>query len=289
MAGIYGTRDILPGYNRTHGEDLLMGLRGIVREATPLAVRRQVRAVRLRALRRRNATRSTEQVFSEIYENGAWGQTQSFDSGSGTRGPAREPYVSLVRDLIAETGARRAVDIGCGDFRIASGFVDALETYVGIDVVSGLIERNTIEFGRPSVSFMALDAAASDVPDADICFIRQVFQHLSNVEIAAILERCSKFPMVVVTEHWPSPQRQRRPNRDKPHGGDTRVDFGSWVDISAEPFACTRTSERLVVSYDDGVWAFPGETIRTVVWIPERALSDPGSPLLPTWTGPAEG
>ena len=73
MAGIYGTRDILRGYNRTHGVDLLMGLRGIVREATPLPIRRQVRAARLRALRRRNATRSTEQVFSEIYEKGVWG------------------------------------------------------------------------------------------------------------------------------------------------------------------------------------------------------------------------
>jgi SAM-dependent methyltransferase len=209
-------------------------------------------------------------VFSEIYENGAWGQTQAFDSGSGSRGAAGEPYISLVRALIAETRARRAVDIGCGDFRIASGFVDALETYVGIDVVPSLIERNRAEFGRPGVSFIALDAAASEVPDGDICFIRQVLQHLSNAEIAAILERCSKFPVVVVTEHWPSPQRQRRPNRDKPHGGDTRVDLGSWVDISAEPFACTPTSERLVVSYNDEVWAFPGETIRTVVWIPEK-------------------
>lgn len=242
--------------------------RDMVRETTPLAVRRQVRAMRLRKLRRLNATRSVEQVFTEVYAKGAWGKTQTYDSGSGTRGLAREPYISLIRELIDETGARRAVDIGCGDFSIASGFVDALDSYVGVDVVSELIERNRVEFGSPSVRFMALDAAVSELPDGNICFIRQVLQHLSNAEISAILKRCSKFPTVVVTEHWPAPNRQRHPNRDKPHGGDIRLDFGSWVDISVEPFSCAPTSERLVVPDDDDAFAYPGEAIRTVVWTP---------------------
>jgi len=105
---------------------------------------------------------------SEIYASGAWGPNPDFDSGSGSRGAAAEAYQALARELIEETGARRAVDIGCGEFRVASGFVDSLESYVGVDVVPRLIDRNTAKFGRPGVRFILLDESISDLPHGDI-------------------------------------------------------------------------------------------------------------------------
>lgn len=228
-------------------------------------------------MRRRNSVRSARDVFSEIYATGQWGLGESFDSGSGSRGPARESYVGFVRELIEESGARRAVDIGCGDFRVASGFVDLLDSYVGIDVVPDLIDRNTAEFGRPGLSFVALDAAISEIPDGDVCFIRQVLQHLSNNKITSMLQRCSKFPIVVVTEHWPAPELRRQFNQDKPHGGDTRLDFGSWVDVAEEPFRCGPTRERLVVPADTPLYQ-AGETLRTVVWTPSPNSFDRNEP-----------
>jgi hypothetical protein len=209
---------------------------------------------------------SIEEVFSEIYATGRWGTTEAFDSGGGSRDGFPDSYVKFVRDLIIEAGARRAVDIGCGNFRVAAGFVDILESYVGIDVVPELIERNAAEFSRPGVTFRVADATTADLPDGDICFVRQVFQHLSNAQIAAILQRCSKFPLVVITECWPAPSPFGQPNRDISHGHLTRVEFGSWVDVSKAPFGCAPIRECLVVPYY-------GWTIRTMIWTPTAARS----------------
>src|SRR5262245_60741892 len=108
-------------------------------------------------MRHRNANRTATDVFSEIYESGRWGDGEAFDSGSGSRGEAAIRYASTVRSLLQQIGARSAVDIGCGDFRVAKQFVDELDSYVGIDVVPGLIARNVDNFGRPGVEFRLLD------------------------------------------------------------------------------------------------------------------------------------
>ena len=246
----------------------LTRLRDFARRITPPPVRRLIVSTRLQTKRRGNAVRSAQDVFSEIYATGQWGSSgESFDSGSGSWGLPAQSYVKFVRELIENSETRRAVDIGCGDFRVASGFVDLLDSYVGVDVVPELIDRNMAEFGRPGLSFLALDAAISELPDGDICFIRQVLQHLSNNEITSILQRCSHFPIVVVTEHWPASEHRTRANRDKPHGADTRLDRGSWVDIAERPFRCGPTRECLVVPVDRPEYQM-GETIRTVVWTP---------------------
>lgn len=244
--------------------------RELARRLAPAAVSERIDSKRLQTERRRNSTRSARDVFSEVYSAGTWGRGEGFCSGRGSQGTARESYVAFVRELIRESGVRHAVDIGCGDFRVASGFVDLLDSYVGVDVVPELIARNTAEFGRPGLSFMALDAAISEVPDGDVCLIRQVLQHLSNKEIKSILERCSKFSIVVVTEHWPAPERRTQVNRDKAHGADIRLDCGSWVDVAEEPFGCLPTSEQLVVTVDTPSYQ-TGETLRTIVWTPAQA------------------
>ena len=71
------------------------------------------------------------------------------------------------------------MDVGCGDFSVASGFVDQLDEYVGIDVVDSLIRRNSADFGRPGIRFLKANAAREELPKADVCLIRQVLQHLS--------------------------------------------------------------------------------------------------------------
>ena len=96
------------------------------------------RARQLARLRASNQSRSAQVVFSEIYSRRDWGDGEEFDSGSGSRRTVTEPYVAFVRQLIADTGYRTAVDVGCGDFRVASQFVDSLDLYVGVDVVPAL-------------------------------------------------------------------------------------------------------------------------------------------------------
>jgi hypothetical protein len=229
--------------------------------------RQLLTSYRLRAVRRRNAARPVADVFAEVYASGSWGQGDTFDSGSGSRGEPAARYVDTVRSLIREHGVHTALDLGCGDFRVAQSFAGELSHYRGVDVVPDLIARNQTVYGGTAVEFAVLDATRDELPDADLCLVRQVLQHLSNVEISAILSRCARFPLVVITEHWPADVARSAPNVDKPHGPDTRLDRGSWVDITAPPFSLAGVTELLRVPVESPLFHH-GETIRTHLWRP---------------------
>lgn len=252
-------------------------LRSLAKAGVPRVARQWASAYRLRAMRERNAQRSITEVFSEIYATGAWGAGDAFDSGSGSRGEAATRYASYIRELVRATGAQSVVDVGCGDFRVAAQFVDCLTSYRGIDVAPDVVGRNQSDFGGPGITFSLLDASADDLPEGDICLIRQVLQHLSNHEISNILRRCRAFPIVVVTEHWPAPSAASLPNLDKPHGPDTRLDLGSWVDVSRSPFNCA-VQQVLSVAVDRPLY-HSGETIRTHLWRPASVASDTAGDL----------
>lgn len=247
--------------------------RGRVARYAPAAIRTWARAGRLRRLRRTNAGRPVEEVFADVYASGRWGG-QPYHSGSGSRDAPAHSYAACVRELIRTAGVRSVVDIGCGDFQVARQFVDGLESYRGLDVVQAIVDRNTAQYGTDTITFTRLDAASSDLPPADLCLVRQVLQHLSNQQIIAILQRCAAYPLVLVTEHWPAASAQRLSNVDKPHGPDTRLDQGSWVDISAPPLRCEPVEEVLRVAVDRPQY-HPGETIRTHLWRPTPDRSRP--------------
>src|ERR1700733_1012595 len=133
-----------------------MAIKDKVKRVLPLSlwttlrgVRHPVSTLRGSLVQQRNSELSAEEVFSSIYLKGGWGRTQDFDSGYGSRDELAQRHKDLARAIIEETGSKRAVDIGCGDFRVASGFVDLLDSYTGIDVVPSLIERNVKLFGGP--------------------------------------------------------------------------------------------------------------------------------------------
>jgi SAM-dependent methyltransferase len=247
--------------------------RSSIAEHVPADVRRRISAFNLERARSQNAAKPIEAVFEQVYRSGAWGEGESFDSGSGSRGQAATEYTSLVRRLIRAEGARSVVDVGCGDFRVAAQFADDLQSYVGVDVVPHLVARNNAEYGSPRVSFACLDASESELPAADICLVRQVLQHLSNAQIHGILDRCRKFPVVVITEHWASPESATAANLDKPHGPDTRLDKGSHVDVTLPPFNLPAVEEVLRVPVTPPLYQL-GETLQTMVWRPR--LDIPG-------------
>jgi SAM-dependent methyltransferase len=202
-----------------------------------------------------------------VYAAGGWGEGETFDSGSGSRGEPAARYVDAVRSLIREHDVHTAVDIGCGDFRVAREFAGNLSHYRGVDVVPDLIARNRAVYGGSTVEFSVLDATREELPDAELCLIRQVLQHLSNRQISAILDRCARYPLVVVTEHWPAEAGRSTPNVDKPHGPDTRLDRGSWVDLTAAPLHRGPVEELLRVPAEPPLF-HDGETIRTHLWRP---------------------
>jgi SAM-dependent methyltransferase len=224
--------------------------------------RRNYRRLRRIAEHAMNSRRTPEQVFSRIYREGLWGKSgEQFCSGSGSSEEHAIAYVNVLERYIARHSIRSVVDLGCGDFvvgrRIAALGVD----YTGADVVPDLVRHNNERYGGPHVRFVHLDIVADELPRADLCLIRQVLQHLSNRQIARVLPRLRAYEHVVVTEHFPGPGASTIPNKDKPHGHDTRIEDDSAVFLDRPPFDLKVTEELLAL--ETRALKRPGEMLRT--------------------------
>jgi 2-polyprenyl-3-methyl-5-hydroxy-6-metoxy-1,4-benzoquinol methylase len=94
-------------------------------------------------------------------------------------------------------------DLGCGDFNVGQGLVKYTKNYIAVDIVEMLITYNKKNFKQDNLEFHCLDIAVDDLPTGDCVVLRQVLQHLSNVEVQQVLGKLMNFKYVVVTEHLP--------------------------------------------------------------------------------------
>ncbi len=167
-----------------------------------------------------------------------WGGTEGeFYSGEGSDELFAVPYAAAIRSLIENEQLKSVIDIGCGDFRVGRLITDTPVRYLGVDVVSSLVERNVKLHSSRLVSFRCLDAVTDELPAADLCLIRQVLQHLSNAEIFRVLNNVKKkFRNVVITEHLPAQGMETCSNLDMSHGWGIRVFRRSGVYPHLPPF-----------------------------------------------------
>jgi SAM-dependent methyltransferase len=237
-----------------------MGIQTKVKRLIPPPLLRMRHRWMLANIRRRYGKMTTEEAFSEIYRRRLWG------SGSGTGSEERysKAYCDFVVRFALERRVKRVVDIGCGDFSVGRRIAEAGFEYIGVDVVPEVIQGLQCQFGRKGVTFLRLDAITENPPAADLCLIRQVLQHLSNAEIVRVLDNCRHYPQVLVTEHLPM-GGNIIPNKDKPHGPDTRVYDNSGVFLDEPPFSLP-IEIMLEVPY------IHGEVLRSVL-IPSRRVA----------------
>ena len=202
-------------------------------------------------LTRCNQRMTTEEVFSSIYSNNRWGGAPgTFCSGDGSHETSIvAPYVATVTAELDRIGgtSMTVVDLGCGDYSVGRQLSSSCGRYIGVDIVKPLVAHNQATFGGSNVSFQHANIVEDPLPDGDICFVRQVLQHLSNDQIIAVLPKLAKFRWCFITEHHPSPGRLQQPNKDKAHGDNIRISSGSGVFLDEPPFSIPAASYRLLL------------------------------------------
>jgi hypothetical protein len=225
------------------------------------------------AVDRLYAGKSAQEIFSHIYRSGLWGKAPEggFCSGVGSHAPAVVgAYVSAVSDWLRSLPQPPAVvDLGCGDFNIGRQVRSLCGTYVACDVVPDLIESHRRSFAETGVDFRVLDMIAEPLPAGEVVFIRQVLQHLSNDQIAAVLPKLSQYRYLVLTEHLPATSGFI-PNLDKPAGHGIRVGRTppSAVVLDAPPFNLLVGGQQVLVEVPS-----EGGVVQTVLF----TLPDPKS------------
>ncbi len=178
------------------------------------------------------------ETFTSIYLKNKWGGVKGeFYSGEGSY---MEVYVSTycetIKKFVKENDIVEVCDLGCGDFHVASLWLEENIKYTGIDIVREMIEAHKVKYDMSNVNFMCLDIVEDELPDAQLCIIRQVLQHLDNDEISQILAKTKKYPYVIITEHVVAKEYAVKYNVDKNHGEHIRIYSDSGVYLDEEPF-----------------------------------------------------
>lgn len=189
----------------------------------------------------------TKAVMQQIYEQHLWGGNNfDFYSGEGSHHPEIiEPYIQVVSDFLTSKNSELTVcDLGCGDFNIGKQLLKYTKTYIAIDIVESLINRNKTLFKADHLEFYCLDASKDQLPDADCIILRQVLQHLSNSEIKSIVNKLSNYNYIILTEHLPT--GEFLPNKDKIASQGIRLKQNSGVDLLVEPFNLKVKSKEII-------------------------------------------
>ena len=234
-----------------------MDLEKIKRKLTPGFIRKRQREIRDRAVEREFSGLSNKEIFEKIYDEKIWGRPsdgRAYTSGDGTRdAEIVDAYVDAIqRFLSTKHGLKSALDLGCGDFTVGSQLVNMFERYTGADVAENVIKENRKLFRAKNLTFATLNITEERLPYADVVFVRQVLQHLSNEEIKKFLENVrGRFKYLVVTESL-SKSVFFTPNKDMPSGPGIRIHNKSGVVIEAEPFNFRSAGTEVVLEYSKG-------------------------------------
>jgi hypothetical protein len=210
---------------------------------------------------------SNREIFTNVYQKKLWGEPSPqndspFYSGPGSSDPQIvDPYVDVVKRFFSSLPAKKkAVDLGCGDFRVGSRIVDSFDSYTACDVVPELVHFNQQYWRHLPVEFRVVDLVKEEIPTGDVLIIRQVLQHLSNDDISKFTQSIPRgFSYLLLTEHLPS-EKDFLANRDKVSGTDIRLGGGSGVVLSKPPFNLKFKSETVLLS----VPQFGGSIVTTL-------------------------
>ena len=176
---------------------------------------------------------------------------EKFYSGQGSHTDIYvTPYCNLIKEFLsAHKDIKRVTDLGCGDFNVASKWITDDIDYTGVDIVRDMIASHNKTFASEHVRFLCLDIVDDELPDGDLCLIRQVLQHLSNDDIAKILARVKKYKYVIVTEHITPKDKALVFNAAFHAGAHVRLGARSGVYLDEPPFSL-KTKTLLRIPYD---------------------------------------
>ena len=196
-------------------------------------------------------SRTVRKIFSKIYRKNRWGgKSGDLYSGEGSHNNLFvKPYVNLIVGFLKKQDYRklRLVDLGCGDFNVGANFIGYCSEYIGVDVVPAVIQKLKANKYQEHVKFLCLDIINGELPDGDICFLRQVLQHLSNRQIVKILPKLKKYRIVFITEHYPLDNNKIIPNKEITPGSNVREDINSAVYLNRPPFNIPDKNLQLVL------------------------------------------
>jgi hypothetical protein len=206
------------------GEYIVQTLRNIAKKIPLLpSLYRQLRA---RFGFYRLISKSTNDVFSDIFKHNSWGGADSV-SGPGSDACQTKIITHELPVLFKALNVSTVLDIPCGDFNWMKDVNLKNITYTGADIVQALIETNNSKYSKEGIGFRNLDLIRDKLPKVDLIFCRDCLVHLSFADIKlALANICASQSEYFLTTTFP----ERKKNYN--------IVTGQWrvINLEVSPF-----------------------------------------------------
>lgn len=152
-----------------------------------------------------------EQIFSNLYENSAWGNNNNPDykGSSGDGSTLRynlNTYIPFLRDFLKNNNINSVADLGCGDFLCGKEIYDDLKNinYHGYDTYKKIIDFHLKSNWDQRFTFTHSDFfdKKEEIEPADLCILKDVLQHWPVADIYKFLDylvESKKFKYILIT------------------------------------------------------------------------------------------
>ncbi len=130
---------------------------------------------------------SPEETFKEIFDSNLWSSKESV-SGSGSADIQTNEISIQIPILLKELGIKKFLDVPCGDFNWFSKIELELESYIGGDILSEIVDKNARTYGTGKRKFKKINLITDPLPKADILHCRDCLVHLSNEDIGSVIQ-----------------------------------------------------------------------------------------------------
>ena len=124
-----------------------------------------------------------KEKFTRIYQNEGFGGLNVPLSGTGSTLVQTSRIREEIPRILRKLQATSIIDAPCGDF-IWMKEVDLGDiSYLGVDIVSTMINMNIEKYSSDKRKFCEMDIVTHVLPQADLILSRDCFVHLSNKDI----------------------------------------------------------------------------------------------------------
>jgi hypothetical protein len=130
-------------------------------------------------------------IFSRIYRDNLWGDPESA-SGPGSTGGRTAAFLDDLLVALRQLEVRTLLDVPCGDFNWAADVADAVDRYIGADVVAEVVAANVARHAGPGRAFLRLDLTRDSLPLADAVLCRDCLVHFSFADARAALRNVQR-------------------------------------------------------------------------------------------------
>ena len=197
--------------------------------------------------------RTTKDIFTTIYQEELWKGSESV-SGYGSGMKYTENLQKAIVEIVNNFKIVSILDLACGDFNWMRYVVDKLpSSYLGVDIVVSLIEKNKLQHESDRVKFTTLDIINDEIPSANLVICRDVLFHLPNEDILKIINKIVDSPSkyLLITNHI-AMETDSFENTDISTGDFRRID------LFKPPFSLPKY---FILNIDDWLYPDPPRTM----------------------------